>query len=156
MYIHTQKSGTAILLFRILRLWYCLFTQTATLKPTPYAPMRALCAYINYIPMGILCCNVLDACEFTRFQIAKTKRVRRLFQYVLYLPPPERHIPSARAKYRKTFLATRAGFILRCKITTNIWLTQINCYFFLWTPLFLHIRCTTRLFDYAKNDAKVQ
>ena len=22
--------------------------------------MRAICAYINYIPMGILCCNVLD------------------------------------------------------------------------------------------------
>ena len=33
--------------------------------------------------------------EFTRFRLAKTKRVRRLFQYVLYLPPPERHIPSA-------------------------------------------------------------
>ena len=58
-YIH-RKSGTALLLFRYLRLWYCLLIQTTTLKPTPYAQMRAICAYINYIPMGILCCNVLD------------------------------------------------------------------------------------------------
>ena len=39
--------------------------------------MRATCAYIIYIPMGILCRNVLGD-EFTRFQNAKTKRVRRL------------------------------------------------------------------------------
>ena len=31
----TQKSGAALLLFRQLRLWYCLLTQTATPKPTP-------------------------------------------------------------------------------------------------------------------------
>lgn len=90
MYIHTQKSGTAILLFHILRLWYCLFTQTATLKPTPYAPMRALCAYINYIPMSILCRNVLGYFEFTRFQNAKTKRVRRLLSICpVFTPHPK-------------------------------------------------------------------
>ena len=81
-----QKSGTAILLFRFIRLWYCLYIQTTTLKPTPYAQMRAICAYIIYIPMGILCCNVLYVCEFTRFRLAKTKRVRRLLLCPVSLP----------------------------------------------------------------------
>lgn len=82
-----NKSGTAILLFRIPRLWYCLLIQTTTLKPTPYVKLRALCAYIIYIPMDILVLQCLGLCEFTRFRNAKTERVRRLFQYVLYLPP---------------------------------------------------------------------
>ena len=81
------------MLFRIPRLWYCLLIQTATLKPTPYAPMRAVCAYINYIPMGILVSQCFGLYEFTRFRNAKTKRVRRLFQYVLYLTHPKDIFP---------------------------------------------------------------
>ncbi len=45
-------------------------------------------------------------------------------------PHPERHIPSVWAKYCKTFLATRARFILRCKITQKKWHTQICMSFF--------------------------
>ena len=49
----------------------------------------------------------------------------RLFSICPYLlPHPERHIPSAWAKYCKTFLATGARFILRCKITQKKWHTQ--------------------------------
>ena len=49
----------------------------------------------NYIPTGILCCNVLGlSSEFARFQQAKTKRVRRLFQYVLYLTRPKDIYPQ--------------------------------------------------------------
>ena len=68
--MHTKKRDCTIAVPHI-RLWYCLYIQTTTLKPTPYAHMRALCAYIIYIPMGILCCNVLDVCEFTRFDVPK-------------------------------------------------------------------------------------
>lgn len=39
----------------------------------------------------------------------------------------------------------------------NKYLTYANkLLFFCLNAAFLHIRCTTRLFDYAKNDAKVQ
>ena len=39
----------------------------------------------------------------------------------------------------------------------NKYLTYTNkLLFFCRNAIFLHIRCTTRLFDYAKNDAKVQ
>ena len=115
--MYKQKSGTAILLFRILRLWYCLFTQTATLKPTPYVQMRATCAYIIYIPMGILCRNVLGD-EFTRFQNAKTKRVRRLFQYVLYLAHPKDIFPQRGLNTAKlTFCAAKVQhFFDICKV----------------------------------------
>jgi len=86
--------------------------------------MRAVRAYINYIPMGIL---VLQCFGWWIYQIpvSQNKARKTPFQYVLYLPPPERHIPSAWAKYGKTFLATGARFILRCKITNNFWNTQI-------------------------------
>ena len=33
---YKKKAGPAILLFRYLRLWYCLSYQTTTPKPTPY------------------------------------------------------------------------------------------------------------------------
>ena len=95
---YKQKSGTAILLFRWLRLWYCPQFKTTTLKPTPYAQMRALCAYINYIPMGILCCYVLEFNEFTRFRTAKTKRVRRLLYVRIY--PPLKNIFPRRGRIR--------------------------------------------------------
>ena len=51
--------------------------------------------------------------EFTRFRIAKTKRLRRLFSICPVYHPPERHIPSAWAQYSKTL-------VLRRKITQNI------------------------------------
>ena len=45
--------------------------------------------------------------EFTRFRNAKTKRVRRLFNMSCIYPHPEWHIPSAWAKYCKTFVLRR-------------------------------------------------
>ena len=107
--------------------------------------MRAQCAYITYIPWASCAAMFWIICEFTRFLLAKTKRVRRLFQYVLYLPPPERHIPSAWAKYCKTFLASRAQFILRCKITKKKWHLQIKVPFFC---IFIAFRLIT-LYDGA-------
>ena len=39
----------------------------------------------------------------------------------------------------------------------NKYLTYANkLLFFCRNAIFLHIRCTTRLFDYAENDAKLQ
>ena len=61
--------------------------------------------------------------------------------------PPERHIPSAWAQYGKTFLATGARFILRCKVTQKKWHLQIKVPFFcifitfrLITLILAHIR----------------
>ena len=48
--------------------------------------------------------------EFTRFRIAKTKRVRRLFQYVRYLTHPKDIFPQRG-------LNTAKLSVLRCKIT---------------------------------------
>ena len=64
--------------------------------------MRAVCAYINYIPMGILVLQCFGLYEFTRFRNAKTKRVRRLFQYVLYLTLPKDIFPR-RGQIRQNF-----------------------------------------------------
>ena len=58
--IGTIKKRDCTIAVPHIRLWYCLLIQTTTLKPTPYVQMRALCAYIIYIPMGILCRNVLE------------------------------------------------------------------------------------------------
>ena len=46
--------------------------------------------------------------------------------------PPERHIPSARAQYGKTFLATRARLFRSAVQRYNIFLiyTRVNCIFF--------------------------
>ena len=79
MYVDTKKAGLTLLLFRYLRLWYCLNIRTATPKPTPictYARVPILNRYERYgytYPEDIKCCNVLDVCEFTRFQVAKHK-----------------------------------------------------------------------------------
>ena len=45
------KSGTALLLLRYLRLWYCLNIRTATPKPTPictYARVPIINRYERY------------------------------------------------------------------------------------------------------------
>ena len=80
---YKQKSGTAILLFRYLRLWYCLLIRTSNTETHHVCTHTRKRVYLLYIPWASSCRNVLDNSEFTRFQIAKTKRVRRLFQYVL-------------------------------------------------------------------------
>ena len=70
-----------MLLFRFLRLWYCLLFQTATLSP------RRMYIYTKNVYLnthyGRLVSHCFGTYEFTRFQEAKTKRVRRFFQYVL-------------------------------------------------------------------------
>ncbi len=71
------------------------FVQTTTLKPTPYVK------FVRYIRTDKLHTNghlVLHCFgkkfEFARFWNAKTKRVRRLFQYVLYLTHPKDIFPQ--------------------------------------------------------------
>ena len=44
--------------------------------------------------MGIYAAMLWIYYEFTRFRIAKTKRLRRLFQYVLYLTRPKDIFPQ--------------------------------------------------------------
>jgi len=64
-----------MLLFRFLRLWYCLLFQTATLSP------RRMYIYTKNVYLnthyGRLVSHCFGTYEFTRFQEAKTKRVRR-------------------------------------------------------------------------------
>ena len=72
-----------MLLFRDSRLWYCLLFQTATLKPTPYVHIHV--KRIVDTHYGRLVSHCFGTSEFTRFRIAKTKRLRRFFQYVLAL-----------------------------------------------------------------------
>ena len=74
-----KKSGTALLLFRYLRLWYCLCIRTSNTEAHAdmYAHAHLIyfrCTEIDiHIPRTSKCCNVLDTIEFTRFQIAKHK-----------------------------------------------------------------------------------
>lgn len=99
-----KKSGTALLLLRYLRLWYCLNIRTATPKPTP------ICTYARvpnnivryglmnlHIPRTSKCCHVLDVREFTRFQVAKHKAI--MTPYYVCNFPPNRHNPKAWAYY---------------------------------------------------------
>ena len=75
-HVHTRKSGTAILLFRILRLWYCLYFQTATPKPTPicmYTRTYACTYNTHHEHLSVAMSWKLS--KFTRFQNAKTKRI---------------------------------------------------------------------------------
>ena len=67
-----------MLLFRYLRLWYCLCVRTSN------TGAHAVCTYtrrtrINNTHYGRLVSQCFGCFEFTRFQIAKTKRVRRFF-----------------------------------------------------------------------------
>ncbi len=56
--------------------------------------------------------------EFTRFLLAKTKRVRRLFQYVLYLTHPKDIFPQRGLNTAKLSLPQGHDyFVSRCKIT---------------------------------------
>ena len=110
---YINKSGTALLLFRWLRLSHCPFIQTTTLKPTPYVQMRALCAYINYIPMGILCCYVLGKswwiCEILTSQ---NKALKTPF-ICSHLPTPSRTYSLGVGEYE-------------CKDTKIFWNMQMK------------------------------
>ena len=70
----------------------------------------------------------------------------------VFTPHPERHIPSAWAKYGKTFLATRAQFILRCKITKKKWHLQIKvpffCIFIVFSAYYTYLGARLRLYVY--------
>ena len=68
-------------------------------------------AYLNYTYHRAPCAALFWNSEFTRFRIAKTKRVRRLFQYVR-IPSCANNIFLSVGKYGKTF-------VLRCKGTKN-------------------------------------
>ena len=69
-----------MLLFRFLRLWYCLLFQTATLSP------RRMYIYTKNVYKDTHYGRPVSQCfgtyEFTRFQEAKTKRKDAFCQYV--------------------------------------------------------------------------
>ena len=70
-----------MLLFRFLRLWYCLLFQTATLSPRRmYIYTKNVYQNTHY---GRLVSHCFGTYEFTRFQEAKTKRVRRFLSICL-------------------------------------------------------------------------
>ena len=73
-----------MLLFRYLRLWYCLRIRTSNTEPTLYVYMYAQIRVHDYTHREHLCVAVFWMLEFTRFQIAKTKRVRRFFVLCLF------------------------------------------------------------------------
>ncbi len=73
-----------MLLFRYLRLWYCLRIRTSNTEPTLYVYMYAQIRVHDYTHREHLCVAVFWMLEFTRFQIAKTKRVRRFLYYVFF------------------------------------------------------------------------
>ena len=54
----------------------------------------AICAHDVYTHHGHLSVAMFWNSEFTRFQEAKTKRLRRLFQYVLYVTHPKDIYPQ--------------------------------------------------------------
>ena len=64
-----------MLLFRYLRLWYCLCIRTSNTEPTPYVHIHE--ERVLKYTLGRLVSQCFGCFEFTRFQIAKTKRVRR-------------------------------------------------------------------------------
>ena len=79
-----QKSGTAILLFRILRLWYCLCN-----KQQHRSPRRTYIYYLRYTPMRVRVytyhrhLSVAMFCYFQRnlpdFRMPKQSALRRYF-----------------------------------------------------------------------------
>ena len=73
-----------MLLFRYLRLWYCLRIRTSNTEPTLYVYMYAQMRVHNHTHYEHLCVAMFWMLEFTRFQIAKTKRVRRFLYYVFF------------------------------------------------------------------------
>ena len=80
--------------------------------------MRALCAYITYIPMGILCCNVLDYFWICEIPISQNKARKTPFSICLVFTPTRKTYSLSVGKYGKTF-------VLRRKITTFFWDMQI-------------------------------
>ena len=68
-------------------------------NPNNNTEAHAVCANarimrVHYLHTnGHLVLQCFGLYEFTRFRNAKTKRVRRLFQYVLYLPPSRKTYP---------------------------------------------------------------
>ena len=74
---YVQKSGTALLLFRISRPWIAFNSEQATPSPRRYVQSHTpilWCAliWITY-PEDINCCIVLEFVEFSRFRNAKNK-----------------------------------------------------------------------------------
>ena len=103
-----------MLLFRFLRLWYCLLFQTTTLSP------RCMYIYTEYVYLNIHHGRLVSQCfgtyEFTRFQEAKTKRVRRFLS-----------ICQRNALRLGSIEIDRCKTILRCKITNNFSYMQEIC-----------------------------
>ena len=110
-HVYTQKSGTAILLFRILRLWYCLKFQTTTLSPRHMYIVHAHWRVYDYTQTWASCVAMFwNLCEFTRFQNAKTKRVRRFYLLCLF---------------RKEQIKLCTLHKIGCKITAFFWIMQV-------------------------------
>ena len=91
------------MLFRYLRLWYCLYIRTSNTEAHAdmYAHIHTLIVRMEidiHIPRTSKCCNVLDVREFTRFQVAKHKALMTPL-LCLVIAPPKRHNPKAWANY---------------------------------------------------------
>ena len=92
-----------MLLFRYSRLWYCPTCKTNNTEA------HAVCIYTRKRVLnthhGRLVSHCLDKLmKFTRSRIAKTKRVRRFFQYVLAVLRRQATTKTfASAKVRRNF-----------------------------------------------------
>ena len=76
--------------------------------------------------------------EFTRFRIAKTKRLRRLFQYVLYLTRPKDIYPQRGLNTAKLLFcaAKLLHFFDICNFFSNIYEKNLHFYadlLYLWS-----------------------
>ena len=141
---YTQKSGTAILLFRDSRLWYCLQFQTTTLKPTPYV-LNARIVRVHYLhTYGHLSAAMFwNFIEFTRFRTAKTKRVRRLLLCPVSLPQqgtyPRRELKNFRSH------AVWNGIRLQ-NYTKKMTLANKSAIFCIFVRLMVSFMCRSRVY----------
>ena len=106
-----EKSGTAILLFRDSRLWYCLLFQTATLSPRRMymcTPNSRVLYYTHHEHLVLQCFGTYWIYQIPNRQ---NKALKTPFSICPY-PTHCKDKSLAWAKYE-------------CKITNNFWIVQI-------------------------------